>query len=51
MAKNGKGKIEILTYLMDVYPYPEFTKHYGTWIDNKFKQLKIKDKSNESELR
>ena len=47
MAKEGKGKIEIITYLMDVYPYPEFTKYYGSWIDYRFKKLKIKENSDE----
>ena len=47
MVKDGRGKIEILAYLMDVYPYPEYTKYYGAWIDNKLKQLKIKDNSDE----
>lgn len=47
MVKSGKGKVEILTYLMDVYPYPEYTKYYGAWIENKFKQLKIKENSDD----
>ena len=51
MAQEGKGKVEILTYLMEVYPYPEFAKYYGSWIDYRFKKLKIEDKSNEGELR
>ena len=51
MAKEGKGKIEIMTYLMDVYPYLEFTKYYGSWIDYRFKKLKIKDISNEGDSR
>jgi len=47
MAKNRKGRIEILTYLLDVYPYPEYRKYYRTWIDNWFKKLKIKEESDE----
>lgn len=43
MAKEGKGKLEILTYLMNEFPDEEKSKYYGIWIHNKFKKLKIKD--------
>ena len=48
LAKTGKSKLFILTYLLNEFPDSEKTKYYGIWIDNKFKHLKIKE-NNEQE--